>query len=528
MSTPVSTSASAPKNTPRRRLSVLRLLVAVVATVAVIGGVGFGYQWWLSNSASASAKGGWFAGYVDVTATPSFRFEAPTAKSGKDVVLSFIVSDPGAACEPSWGGAYSLDEASATLDLDRRVARFEQLGGDVAVSFGGQRNDELAKNCTNVADLAMAYTSVIDRYNITTVDLDLEGDNLADTAAAARRAAAVAQVQRAQRAAGKDLAVWLTLPVSPAGLAVDGQNAVRAALEKHVDLAGVNAMTMDYGSSRKTGQSMLDATTSALTQTQRQLGILYRQAGTPLSDQTLWSKIGATPMIGQNDTKDEIFSLAAAKSLSYFVSQHKIGRVSMWSLNRDRTCGSNYVDLKVVSDSCSGVAQGKVRFADDLSAGLTGRPSTAAGLVTTKEPVDAKAIKDDPAKSPYQIWAQNGSYLQGTKVVWHHNVYAAKWWTRGDLPDNPVLNSWETPWTLVGPVLPGETPIKVPTLPAGTYPDWTGTGIYDKGFRVLFDGVPFEAKWWNQAQSPDAASSDPDGSPWVPLTAVQIKEIAGR
>lgn len=518
-------NGSTPQNPSGRRLSFARLSIALLVTAAVISGTIFGYQAWLASSAVASAPGGWFAGYVDVTATPRYAFEVPSTASGKDVVLSFIVSDPDDACSPSWGGAYSLDEASATLDLDRRVARLEQLGGEVVVSFGGQRNSELSKNCTSVISLVRAYSSVIDRYKLSTIDLDLEGESLADTAAAERRATAIAQIQKAQRKAGKSLAVWLTLPVTPAGLAVDGQNAVRTALAKGVDLAGVNAMTMDFGASRTAGQSMLAASTSALTRTQRQLGILYRQAGTTLSDQTLWSKVGATPMIGQNDVRNEVFGLAAAKGLSSFIAEHKLGRASMWSLNRDRTCGPNYVDLKVVSDSCSGIAQKKASFADLLSKNLTGHPAAAAGVQTTQEPVDAEAIKDDPATSPYQIWSADGSYLQGTKVVWHRNVYVAKWWTRDDLPDNPVLNSWETPWTLVGPVLPGETPIPVPTLPAGTYPDWSGATIYEKGTRVLFDGVPFEAKWWNEAESPDAASSNPDGSPWVPLTATQIKAI---
>jgi chitinase len=516
------------ESTGQRRLSIVRLFVAIVATAAIVTGVGYGYQLWLSNSAAASPQNGWFAGYVDVTATPNFAFESPSANSGKNVVLSFIVSNPNDACAPSWGGAYSMDQASASLDLDRRVARLEQLGGDVAVSFGGQRNDELAKDCTSVTQLEAAYTSVIDRYNLTTIDLDLEGSSLSDTAAANRRGTAIAEVQKAQRSAGKSLAVWLTLPVSPSGLGVDGQNAVRTALGHGVDLAGVNAMTMDYGSSRASGQSMLDAATSALTETQRQLGVLYRQAGTTLSDATLWSKIGVTPMIGQNDTSGEVFSLDEAKGLSAFVAEHKIGRASMWSLNRDRTCGSNYVDVKVVSDSCSGVVQGKIRFADLLSTNLKGRLAASAASVTTTEPVHAKALKDDPATSPYQIWSQHASYLQGTKVVWHHNVYVAKWWTSGDLPDNPVLNSWQTPWTLVGPVLPGETPIPVPTLPAGTYPNWSGTSTYQKGDRVLLNGAPFQAKWWNQQDSPDAASSNPDGSPWVPLTQEQMQQVAGK
>ncbi|WP_431279865.1 carbohydrate-binding protein [Leifsonia poae] len=146
--------------------------------------------------------------------------------------------------------------------------------------------------------------------------------------------------------------------------------------------------------------------------------------------------------------------------------------------------------------------------------------------MTTPEPVST-AAKDDPAKSPYAIWTTTNSYLKGTKVVWHHNVYVAKWWTKSDVPDNPVLNSWETPWELVGPVLPGETPIPQPTLPSGTYPDWAGTSQYDKGDRVLFDGTPYEAKWWTQGDSPEAASANPDSSPWTPLTQDEIDQLLG-
>jgi chitinase len=145
--------------------------------------------------------------------------------------------------------------------------------------------------------------------------------------------------------------------------------------------------------------------------------------------------------------------------------------------------------------------------------------------VTTSEPVSRASLKDDPATSPYPIWTVTSSYLQGTKIVWHHNVYVAKWWTEGDTPDNPVLNSYQTPWTLVGPVLKGEHPIAQPTIPAGTFPTWTGTTQYNKGDRIIFDGTPYQAKWWTQGDSPAAASSAPDSSPWVPLTVAQINTI---
>ena len=33
---------------------------------------------------------------------------------------------------------------------------------------------------------------------------------------------------------------------------------------------------------------------------------------------------------------------------------------------------------------------------------------------------------------------RGGAYPKNTKIVWHHNVYEAKWWTQGDVPDAPV------------------------------------------------------------------------------------------
>jgi chitinase len=104
-------------------------------------------------------------------------------------------------------------------------------------------------------------------------------------------------------------------------------------------------------------------------------------------------------------------------------------------------------------------------------------------------------------------------------------VYQAKWWTEGDVPDSPVLQEWQIPWELIGPVLPGEKPIPQLTLPEGTYPDWSGTDDYNTGQRVLFNGVPYQAKWWTEGDSPAAASSDANGSPWVPLTQAQINAV---
>jgi chitinase len=506
-----------------KRLSPLRVTIAIVGVLVIAAGTFFGIRMF-DSSASADTASPWFAGYVDATVTPAYAFEAPANAAGKDVVLSFIVASGSAPCTPSWGAAYTLDQAAQSLDLDRRIARLQQQGGNALVSFGGAANQELATACTDPTALESAYQAVVDRYSLSTIDLDIEGDNLTDPAVGQRRADAIAALQQKQRAAGKDLAVWLTLPVTPTGLATEGTDAVAQMLKAGVDVAGVNVMTMDYGSSLPAGESMGQAAIDALNATHGQLDALYSDAGIHQNSKTLWSKLGATPMIGQNDTPGEVFSIADAQTLSAFAQAQGLGRMSMWSLNRDITCGPNYVDLKTVSNACSGVDQGTDSFATILATGFGGSPDAAASATTTPD-APSTPIADNPATSPYPIWSNTSSYLQGTKIVWHGNVYQAKWWTRGDIPDNPVLSSSQTPWTLIGPVLPGEKPYSQPTLPAGTYPEWDGAAVYNAGDRVLFQGTPYTAKWWNQASSPAAASSDPDGSPWVALTQQQVDDV---
>lgn len=370
----------------RRTLWVLKLAIAV-AIIGSLAAVGFiSHLRWGSSTELKSTQpkvgpaepkvgpaGPWFAGYVNVTAKPAYAFESPTTKAARDVFLSGIVSAPDGSCTPRWGGAFTLQQAAASLDLDRRIARLLHRGGKMAVSFGGQLHDELATACTDVNALAAAYAKVIDRYHVSTIDLDVEGTNLSDRAAGQRRAQAVKKLQLQRRTTGKSLAIWLTLPVSPNGLTDDGKAAVDAMLRNGVDLAGVNAMTMDYGGSRAADQSMLNATTAALTATQLQLKALYSGAGMKLSAAAVWSKIGVTPMIGQNDLPGEVFSLEAAKSLNQLVIGHGIGRISMWSLNRDKTCGPSHVDVKRATETCSGVKQDNREFADLMSANLAGR-----------------------------------------------------------------------------------------------------------------------------------------------------------
>ncbi len=134
--------------------------------------------------------------------------------------------------------------------------------------------------------------------------------------------------------------------------------------------------------------------------------------------------------------------------------------------------------------------------------------------------------QDDPETSPYRIWSDVGAYCEDDRVVWHGNAYTAKYWTQGDLPDDPVLQAEETPWTLLGPVLPDERPVPGVAAPAGLYPEWDATAVYERGDRILVDGPVCEAKWWSQSASPEVGVQGSDVSPWQKLDdAVLLKVI---
>lgn len=504
-----------------KRLSPWRVMLGILIAAAAGVAIWFGFHT-VTDRVVIDPNQPWFAAYVDTTLTPAYAFESPASAADEDVVLGFVIASEETTCEPSWGGAYTLDQAARDLDLDRRIARLRQQGGDVVVSFGGRDNTELAAACPDAESLAAAYRAVIDRYDLTIIDLDVEGDALQDTAVGARRAEAL-RILQSERDADDPLTVWLTLPVTPSGLDAAGEAVAAQVIDAGVQLGGINAMTMDYGVDLD-GRTMGDAAISAVTGVRDQLVDMLRDTDEPLSSAAAWARIGATPMIGQNDVVDEVFTMDDAAQLNQFALDVGLGRVSMWSANRDRSCGDNYADVRIVSNYCSGVDQGQESFAVTLGDGLT---DTGTAGSHTPVPLPSASATDDPATSPYPIWNPDTRYLAGSKIVWHGMVYEAKWWTRGDVPDDPMVSGAESPWDLVGPVLPGETPYVVPMLPPGTYPDWSGDTVYHEGDRVLYDGVLFEAKWWTQGDSPAAASDDPDGSPWIPLTAAQIEQIAG-
>jgi chitinase len=503
---------------PAERLSWMRLfaLVALVAIVGVVAGTGLMRK--RASSAAQPLQRSWSVPYVDTTLTPTYEFQDPQSNPARDIALAFVVADPKSACTPSWGGAYSLEGASQQLELDRRITQLRAAGGDIMVSFGGQTNAELATVCTDDDALVSAYRAVVERYDVRVIDLDIEGAAVADGPSIERRANAIAALQKEQAAAGKSLAVWLTVPVSTTGLTADGIALVRSTIEGGVDLNGVNAMTMNFGDADHPTADMLTATKQAIEDTVNQVSGIYSAEGLELGPAQSWAHVGATPMIGQNDVKGEVFTLEDAKGLADFAMAKGLGRVSTWSLNRDQPCGASFADVTVVSDTCSSVDQKPLDFANVFTV-LPGRApfQPPTGSVTVNE---RHQTADDQAKSPYPIWRPEAQYPEGYKVVRGGLVYQAKWYTQGQDPSATVANPWDTPWSLVGPVGPNDVPFTPTKLAPGTYPDWNPKTLYAKGATVLYDGLPYQARWPNQSAVPSSLFPVPPDSAWDPQFTV--------
>ncbi|AGZ43923.1 chitinase [Actinoplanes friuliensis] len=501
---------------PAERLSWLRLgfLFLLVAGLGAGGTVAVLH---LRDTAGPTAKS-WAVPYVDVTLTPTFEFQDPEANPANDVALAFVVADPKDNCAPSWGGAYSPDEAAASLELDRRISQLRAAGGSIMLSVGGLTNTELAVACTDQAKLTDAYRTLVERYDISTLDLDIEGTATADVASLQRRALALKTLQAEREAAGKPLTVWLTLPVAPQGLTVDGLGAVRTTLEGGVKLRGVNVMTMDFGSAPGSNPDMLALSTQALQATHKQLTDLYLRLGVQLTSPQVWSRIGATPMIGQNDVDAERFTVADARGLAEFAVENGLGRVSMWSLNRDAPCRGTFANVVVHSNTCSGVPQEPLAFSA-VFAGLPGGAVGTSGRESVAIPDQAPTV-DDPATSPYPVWRLTAQYVSGYKIVWHGVVYEAKWANQGVDPSAAGDGSNPTPWSVIGPVGPAEkAPKPTPTVTDVTEA-WNPNDMYVRGDRVMFEGLPYQSRWSNKGDAPSTEYPIGPDEPWQPLFTV--------
>ena len=297
-----------------------------------------------------------FVPYADMSLSPTFSLAETAKQTGNEFfTLAFIVA--GSAGQPAWGGQIAADGQFLGDD----ITSLRGQGGDVIVSFGGATGIELAQATGDVATLQAQYQAVIDAYTLTAIDFDIEGAALADGPSVDRRNAAIAGLQSAAQAAGRDLAISYTLPVALDGLTTDGLNLLKNARVHGVNISLVNIMALDYGGSAPPGQMGQNAITAA-------------QAVSGQLPGASWAAIGVTPMIGVNDTAPEVFTLQDAQDLLRFAQQNNLGRLAMWSVTRDQPCTGG--PGGAAQATCSGVDQQPFDFTNTFKTFGSAKMST--------------------------------------------------------------------------------------------------------------------------------------------------------
>jgi chitinase len=288
-----------------------------------------------SSSSGTTSSGGSieFAPYFETWAwgDSSYPFTSLVDLKNKSGVngatIAFVISNGG--CDTT------QDIENNQSDVDAFVAG----GGLLKASFGGASGTYVDAACSSASAFAGAVSSFVSKTGIKDLDFDVEQDPVMTTAANQKRGQGLATVQ-----SQLGIKVSFTLPVDPSGLPSNALDVVVQAVKAGVSVYHVNLMVMDYGPGQ-TG-SMSGYAKQALTATQAQL----KANLSGLSDAAAWRMLGATPMIGQNDTSGEIFTLADAQAILTFAQQNQIGLLSFWSIQRDRP-GTDYNESSTVNSS---------------------------------------------------------------------------------------------------------------------------------------------------------------------------------
>lgn len=198
-------------------------------------------------------------------------------------------------------------------------------GGDVIISFGGAAGSSLAtaavRNKKTLDELANMYKSVIETYNITYIDFDVEGADIANQPSYQLRHGALSLLQQWY----PQLIVSFTLPTLPSGIDAHAKLLLGDALRWGLRLKTVRLMTFNYGAYFHTGLNMAELAISACSETAKYI----QSVG-------LAAKVQPIVMIGQADVPDEVTDVEQASIIVGFCQASLvIDGISIWSLNRD-------------------------------------------------------------------------------------------------------------------------------------------------------------------------------------------------
>jgi hypothetical protein len=304
-----------------------------------------------------------FAPYFETWTTDSITAVAQ-ASSVNHFTLAFLETTSKSSCTLGWNGSKTQTIASGRYLSE--IASLRNGGGDVIPSFGGwsadQGGTEIGDSCKSVDAIAAAYESVVTTYDVTRLDMDIEGRSLTKADGIDRRNNAIKKLQDWAAGNGRTVQIQYTLPTGRTGLESSGLAVLQNALANGVRIDVVNPMVFDYYD--RAGTDMGDSAISALQGLHTQLAALYSSAGIPKTSAQLWAMEGATIMNGLDDypRKTERTDVSDAQDLVTFARTQGMSTLSMWAIQRDN---GGCVGSTGAND-CSGIMQGTWDFSHAL------------------------------------------------------------------------------------------------------------------------------------------------------------------
>jgi chitinase len=263
----------------------------------------------------------------------------------KDLTLAFMLSR--GKCDPAWDGKRALIGGADQSAIEAIRA----AGGDVDVSFGGWSGKKLGSACKTPEALAAAYQKVIDAYSLHAIDIDIEHGEFTNKKTRVRVIDALAAVQRAN--AGLEISI--TFGTDQTGPERDGQSLIADAAAIDFQPSVWTIMPFDFGAPvADMGQTAIRAAEGLEREVTSRYGV---------SSALAYEHVGISSMNGTTDESDETVSAANFQAMLTFAQQHHLGRLTFWSVNRDRPCAAKGAE----SDACSGIEQQPYEFSDLLA-----------------------------------------------------------------------------------------------------------------------------------------------------------------
>jgi len=281
--------------------------------------------------------------------------------------MAFLETTSKTSCTLAWNGDKARTLTANPIPYAADIASLRALGGDVVPSFGGwsadQGGTEIGDSCKDVNAIATAFKQVVTTYEVSRLDMDIEGRSLTKPDGIDRRNKAIKILQDWAVANGRPLTVSYTLPTARNGLTSDSLFVLQNAVANGVRIDYVTPMVFDYYD--RAGTDMGDSAISAVTGLHGQLQTLLPAK----TSAQIWALEGAIIMNGLDDypRRTESTSVQDAQQLRTFAGANGMTVLSMWAIQRDH----GGCDGVTGANNCSGIPQADWEFTNALK-GFTG------------------------------------------------------------------------------------------------------------------------------------------------------------